>query len=641
MKTITILLSCLFSSYLLLAQTPVEPAAGNGTEGSPYVIATLENLYWIAAYNDEVAEPDQETRWSSHYIQVADIDASETAEWFNGNGWLPIGNPFSGVYDGQNYTIDSLFINRTDQFAVGLFFWTEEGIIKNLGVTNVDITGYENTGALVGYNYYNSIVTHCHSTGNIQGSHMLGGLVGENMTHSQILHSHSTCNVTGVDWSLGGLVGFNSNESIIDHCYSTGDVSSGIYWSYSGGLVGQNVNLSSINNSYSTGNVFGGFAVGGLVGYNESYITNSFSSANVTATEYVGGLVGWDLYSTISNCYATGTVIAQGSYSYVGNDVGGLIGNMYNSSVSNSFSTGLVIGVDLEYAGGLIGVNETGVDIINSYWDTETSEIEHSDGGEGRTTEEMTYPYTEDTYLDWDFQEIWGEDPNFEINEGYPFLRWQIAEEIPPPPAMAHSPFPEHEAINVPVNTDIGWTYSSQEGFSDPDGYILNLWVGDTTGYHLQGSMEGGPGEYYFSNHPFILEHEMSYYWQVIPYFIHEEEQILAEDCPIWLFTTETATGITEKLPNMDRLIDIFPNPFYEEATISFTVGNPGNVKIEIFNLFGQKVNKLTEGFYETGQYEIKWNGTNAIGLKVKPGLYFIRMTARGYNKTLKIQLLN
>ncbi len=364
MQIFTLFLGCLFSSCLLMAQTPVEPAAGDGTENSPYVIATLENLYWIAAYNDEVGDPDQETRWSSHYIQVADIDASETADWFSGKGWLPIGNPFSGVYNGQNHTIDSLFIHRIDQYAAGLFFSTSGGLIKNLGVTNVNITGHESTGALVGLNYQHSIVSHCYSTGTINGSHMLGGLVGENMAYSQILHSHSTCDVTGVDWSLGGLVGYNDSESVIDHCYSTGNVSSGIYWSYSGGLVGQSIGLSSISNSYSTGNVYGGFAVGGLVGYNDgSSITNSFSSANVTATEYVGGLVGWDLYSTISNCYTMGTVIAQGNYSYDGNDVGGLIGNMYASSVSNSFSTGLVIGVDPDYAGGLIGVNETGIAI--------------------------------------------------------------------------------------------------------------------------------------------------------------------------------------------------------------------------------------------------------------------------------------
>ncbi|TVQ08181.1 MAG: hypothetical protein EA361_17185, partial [Bacteroidetes bacterium] len=265
MKTITVILSCLFSSYLLMAQTSVEPAAGDGTESSPYEIATLENLYWIAAYDDEVADPDQYARWSSHYIQVADIDASETVDWFDGNGWLPIGNPFSGVYNGQNHTIDGLFINRTDQYSTGLFLWTQGGVLKNLGVTNVDITGQGSTGALVGLNFQHSVVSHCYSTGTMNGSHMLGGLVGENMASSQILHSHSTCNVTGVDWSLGGLVGYNDNESIIDHCYSTGNVSSGIYWSYSGGLVGQSIGLSSISNSYSTGNVYGGFAVGGLV----------------------------------------------------------------------------------------------------------------------------------------------------------------------------------------------------------------------------------------------------------------------------------------------------------------------------------------------------------------------------------------
>ncbi len=253
----------------------------------------------------------------------------------------------------------------------------------------------------------------------------------------------------------------------------------------------------------------------------------------------------------------------------------------------------------------------------------------------------MTYPYAENTYVDWDFQEIWTEDPEFDVNEGYPWLRWQVADDIPNPPALAHSPIPEHEAINVPANTAIGWTYSSEEGFSDPHGFILNLWIGDPEGDPYQAAMEGGPGEYYFSVHPFVLDHETSYHWRVIPYVIHEEEQIVAENCSIWSFTTETSTGIEEIFaPLVTKLQGKFPNPFSGETTVQFSVGDSEKVKIEIFNLFGQKVTTLADRFFETGQHEIKWNGTDKSGGALNSGFYFIRMHTADYGKTLKMHLI-
>jgi hypothetical protein len=43
--------------------------------------------------------------------------------------------------------------------------------------------------------------------------------------------------------------------------------------------------------------------------------------------------------------------------------------------------------------------------------------------GEGRSTQQMTYPYDADTYVDWDFANIWAIDSDHSINDGYPYLR--------------------------------------------------------------------------------------------------------------------------------------------------------------------------------------------------------------------------
>jgi hypothetical protein len=124
-------LSQLFFVILLIsgyafAQVATAPAAGDGSAESPYEIATLENLYWIA---------EDPARWSYHYIQTANIDASETAGWFEGEGWMPIGNeenPFRGNYDGDSNIINGLFIDRGSDNYQGLFgFISSAGKVVN------------------------------------------------------------------------------------------------------------------------------------------------------------------------------------------------------------------------------------------------------------------------------------------------------------------------------------------------------------------------------------------------------------------------------------------------------------------------------------------------------------------------------
>jgi len=175
-----------------------------------------------------------------------------------------------------------------------------------------------------------------------------------------------------------------------------------------GGLCGRNV--GTITNCYSTGNVSGDDNVGGLCGRNFGTITNCYSTGSVTGSR-AGGLCGYTYYGTITNCYSTGSVSGD-SY------VGGLCGYIYKGTITNCYSTGSVTGNF--NIGGLCGINNSGT-ITNCYWNTETSGQSISSGGEGRTTAEMTYPYAENTYINWDFLNVWHNDI-IGNNNGYPVL---------------------------------------------------------------------------------------------------------------------------------------------------------------------------------------------------------------------------
>ncbi|RLG56435.1 MAG: peptidase A26, partial [Hadesarchaea archaeon] len=361
------------------------------------------------------------------------IDASETVNWNNGAGFEPVGtsdNPFTGSLDGHGYVIKNLYINRPDTNNVGLFGYAKPKIIKNLGLVDVNIIGYGNTGGLAGYVGGSSssiTVDNCYSTGSVTGYDAVGGLVGS-LYRGGINHSYSSCFVTGYS-CVGGLVG-HAESSLISQSFSAGSVSGSLY---TGGLVGKNYYYAHVSNCYSSGPVTGDRRVGGLVGFNFcAFISASYSTGSVTGEINVGGLVGTNDGGTVfggrvSNCYSTSSV--SGSLR-----VGGLVGTNNGRTVSNCYSTGTVSG--RYYVGGLVGFDWCGT-IVNSFWDVETSGQRTSAGGTGKTTENMkdVRTYTDPDWSEgldepWDFVgdpyednengDVWDIDPG--LNEGYPYL---------------------------------------------------------------------------------------------------------------------------------------------------------------------------------------------------------------------------
>ena len=198
-----------------------------------------------------------------------------------------------------------------------------------------------------------------------------------------------------------GLFGYTSDATLQNVALENMDI---IGYSYVAGLVGRK-DGGSITNCYSTGTVTGSnLYIGGLVGENHSGSTTScYSTGTVSGVYWVGGLVGFN-YGNTSNCYSTGAVTGD-------NIVGGFVG-VNGSNITNCYSTGVVSGNN--NVGGFIGDN--GGYITNCFWDTETSLITISDGGDGKITAEMMQ---QATFTSWNFTNIWA------ICEGitYPWLQ--------------------------------------------------------------------------------------------------------------------------------------------------------------------------------------------------------------------------
>ncbi|XPV82597.1 MAG: MBG domain-containing protein [Halarcobacter sp.] len=397
----------------------------NNTNGGVYFQAANTSNKVIFDTNGKVIVNNvYQLQWinqalNGKYELGSNIDASVTKNWDSGKGFNPIGNnlEFTGSFDGLGHTIDSLYINRPNQNYVGLFGYTQNSTIKNIGLTNIDITGNYYVGGLVGYNGY-STISNSYASGSVTGSRdSVGGLVGYN-DDSTISNSYASGSVSG-DYYVGGLIGCNYDNSSISNSYASGSVS-GYY--YVGGLVGYN-DTSTISNSYASGSVSSesGSFVGGLVGYNDNLsISNSYASGSVSGNYYVGGLIGYNYdNSSISNSYTSGSV--SGNYY-----VGGLVGYNGYSTISNSYTSGSVSSESGSYVGGLVGENYG--TITNSFWDIDTTgQTNSSGGGTGiHSSTDTIDAFTKSTYKDFDFTNTW-----FMIDgETRPFLRMEYSTNI-------------------------------------------------------------------------------------------------------------------------------------------------------------------------------------------------------------------
>ena len=316
----------------------------------------------------------------SGYELLADLDFdtdgdgavdSDDDYWNDGDGWEPIGwdstyeyaRFFNATFDGNEHTLSNLF--TAGRGFSGLFGRIGlGGVVDDLTLIDVNVTGTEAAGALAGENQ--GIVVGVRSSGRVSGELHVGGLVGLNLR--VVYLARSSAAVTGMrpprPPGTGLVITFGPLAA-------------------TGGLVGYNTGF--VISSFATGPVTSDSSAGGLVGYHQSkLISGSYATGQVTGSR-TGGLVGTVATpreeATIRASYATGSVD--------GGTAGGLVGHVYDEGIiTASYATGRVAG---SRTGGLVGDDEGGT-VTNSYWDTRTSGQGSGSPGSGRTTSQMQSP---------------------------------------------------------------------------------------------------------------------------------------------------------------------------------------------------------------------------------------------------------
>lgn len=326
------------SAFAVRLDDGVEPSTvlqGSGTAADPFQVASLADLLLVqSAINaEEGAIPTLSgatvAAGSAYYLLLNDIDLSPVCGESVGRNWTPIGNSFSGSFDGGGHQITNLYINDTDATYQGLFGKASNAIIRNLTVSG-SITVRSDSGIVAAEALY---LDHCVSQGSltvVSGGYA-GGLVGHG---NSVGDSVNQARVSGSGAYVGGITG--SASYWLWNCVNEGEVSN--TGQYCGGIVGYQ-NSGYLFNCINTGPISGSVPVGGISGYSRqgALLLNSINTGAVFASEgYVGGIVGHnDAYdfrdhdTSVMNCINLGEVSVDPDGYYLAY-IGGICG--YNNS---------------------------------------------------------------------------------------------------------------------------------------------------------------------------------------------------------------------------------------------------------------------------------------------------------------------
>jgi hypothetical protein len=94
------------------------------------------------------------------------------------------------------------------------------------------------------------------------------------------------------------------------------------------------------------------------------------------------------------------------------------------------------------------------------------------------------------------------------------------------------------------------------------------------------------------------------------------------------------------KQPLTFSLKQNYPNPFNPTTTIEYVIPEPGQVQLSIYNMLGRRIKIVAHSQHETGLHRKIWNGRDKTNMPVAAGIYFCRMHANGFDKTMKLVLL-
>ena len=126
---------------------------------------------------------------------------------------------------------------------------------------------------------------------------------------------------------------------------------------------------------------------------------------------------------------------------------------------------------------------------------------------------------------------------------------------------------------------------------------------------------------------------------------INENGNIWMASIPIGLAIYNPAgiVGLHDEvrpIPEKMTLYQNYPNPFNPSTTINYDLPEQSQVKLAVFDIVGREVITLDQSEKLPGNYEVTWNGLDQSGNPMSTGVYFARLQAGDYSKSIKMLYL-
>lgn len=683
-----VILITLFISHNLFADG-TEPE-GSGTQADPYQIEILDNLLWVSTNS---------ISWDAHFIQTADIDATDTQNWNGGEGFSPIGISeeflFSGTYDGQDYTINGLYIDHSTSDYQALFGYAADMTIENLSVINVNVSGNDYVGGLVGLVEYNNVlgatIDNCYVSGSVEGNIKVGGLVGYYDFGSIISNCYSTCNITGNN-KVGGLVGGIGSCDIAIHCATI----SNSYYNYEIVLInGENIiTIGALDNekfqiwinnglelnidNYLTSNG-DDYLISSFQDFRQLLAFGQFPDYSFLLTSNIDLSDEDDFYIPYFACEFNGNGlvvdnlnISMHSFSYLGlfgytneasledievtnADVNGddYIGCLtgYNcGSISNCNSSGNVSGNN--YVGGLAGYSTFSLSSCSSIGNVDGNE--KVGGLVGYFGGSMHNCYSNVDVCG--YSNVGG----LAGSTGGSYVAGHVNNCYSTGNVVGEDTI--GGLVGETFGSYINKCYSS--GNVSGDEFIGGLagtgvyswvtnsfWDIETSG---QTTSSGGTGKTTaemldVATYTSLVTVGLSLSWDFVgnPYDdtgnndYWDINDVINNGYP---YFANSVTGIDEEetdvIPEVSQLFDNYPNPFNPSTSISFSIPDESKIELTVYNIKGQKVKQLVSDQRQVGQHSVVWYGKNDNGKAVSSGIYFYRLKTEDVNQTKRMLML-
>jgi len=330
---------------------------GEGTESSPYIIDTKEELELLArramsnSYADtyfSIGTPEQAGQL---IITINDGDTIDEVKASNPTNWLPIGSesvPFAGNFNGNGNTISGLYYKGTGT-NIGLFGYTaNSSTISNLKLSKTCYFESENSnttarigsvagcvqGTLDTIKSEATVVSIGHENGGIAGTIRYSGAYSATVKpvkFTNVWFDGTLTMTTAVGRFSGGMIGkiyAPNREIVLEHCLVTGTITAARTVSNSqlGGMIGQANDYRSLSISDSlvasvvqnvnsdTGAIIGtvnepnAYTLNGVYGVDGKAVNGTTYDHGITGTATPGTVKTGSVYGVVDiDAFKTGS----------------------------------------------------------------------------------------------------------------------------------------------------------------------------------------------------------------------------------------------------------------------------------------------------------------------------------------------